>query len=306
MATPHSPQTIEAEGSSLEDAKDVVRSQLPEGLAILSVEVVSREGGRMIFGTAATIEEAYAKAQEDVPDGMEVVGKEIQTSPDRAVVTVEAFDEQGAEQSALAQVKERLRRGPLAVDAIELVGAGTKKLLGIRKASPNRYEVQVVQQATVVVPCFKKAKIRATIGIPPELARQEMEVLHNLLAIFSTYGGQRRGSDSGLQREYVEWWCENQYEAPEIAEKLGLLSESGSRVLDREQARQMKWLLSPVVDLLKSLAPLGKDEIAARMGFGYVVTRWCIGEMDVLGRGHLTGKVLFDECYQALGAALGR
>ena len=303
MATPYALQTIDAEGSNLEDARDVVRSQLPKGLAILSVQVVSREQGLSILDRGETIEEAYAKAENKVPDGMEVVRKEVVVSPDRAVVTVEAFDEVGAEQIGLAQAKARLWNGGLRVDAIKLVEAGRTKLPGIRKALPNRYEVEVSQLATVDVHCFKKAQIRATVGIPPELSRDQMQALHGLLAIFAAYGGQGDRSGEGLRRHYVAWWQENQTTAPEIAETLGLISESGSRVIDREQASQLRWLLDPA-DLLKSSHPLGEDEITSRLGFGEAVTEWVVGSMHLLGRGYFKGAVVFDKCYEELGAEL--
>jgi len=304
LADSHPHQTVEAEGESLKEAREQVKSQLPQGQAILSVHVVSREKSLTIFGVAETIDEAYAQAQDKVPDGMGVVSRRVLSSPSQEIVTVEAFDEQDAEQSAIAQAKKRLW-GSLATKSIKLVAAGRKGLRGIRKATPNLYAAEVIQQATVEIGCFNAARIIATIGVPPELTRQEMEVLHDLLAIFSKHKDDGGSATEALQREYVEWWYANLGAVPAITEKLAILCESDGPVLSGEQASQLKYLLVPIADRLKSRTPLSKDEIVAQLDFGHDVTTWHVDEMTVLSVGVYYGEVLFNQCYRDLHAALG-
>jgi hypothetical protein len=136
-----------------------------------------------------------------------------------------------------------------------------------------------------------------------DLVQQEMEVLHDLLAIFAT--PENELNEAEFKRQYVEWWYENQCVVPEITERLQNLSSS--RVLSQPQADQLVKLLRPVASLLKNPDPLLPDEITARIQIGYDVILWHPGGgMRVLVRGDsIRGRLLLGECYQALGAALG-
>lgn len=136
----------------------------------------------------------------------------------------------------------------------------------------------------------------------PELSQGEMQILHDLLAIFSTHADGH--SDSELWHEYADWWHANQSAASDFAMKLDALSESGSRVLDRDQIRNLAWLLGPATTLLRG-GSFTRDEIAECLGHGSGVMRWSVCDMQVLGFGELRCRALFDECYQVLGEALG-
>lgn len=308
MASSSSQQIVEAEGETWKEARELIESQLPEGLSILSVDIIVREDGGLAFGRRETIDEAYADAQRDLPDDCDAVSRTVMVDPDRRVVGVEAFDEQNAR----AQVEGQLGQNE-EIKVVNLIASGRRGFLGIGK-TPGRYEIEVIRQAMVEIRFARKARISATIGVPLELAQEEMGALHDLLAIFSTYGssgGMFR--DSEEEREYVEWWHQNQAMAPEIVRKLEVLSESGSPVLNRAQAGQLSSLLRPVLRYrLNSAEQLSHDEIAARLHFGYDVTHWHVDGLNVLhvlpgsenGTGYVEG--LFRECYQALGVALGR
>lgn len=141
-----------------------------------------------------------------------------------------------------------------------------------------------------------KAHRSATSGAT-ELVRQEIEVLHDLLAIFYTPTRTASRAD-----EYVEWWDANGCVVPDIMERLKNLA-SGP-VLSEAQAYQLSRMLQPVAALLESPGPLLPAEIRARMQIGYEVCQWEVGDgciLCVLGWG--LDPVLIRESYEALGRA---
>lgn len=303
MSVSHGQQTIEAVGRTWKEARSQIESQLPEGLSILSVEIIACEGSSASWGCGDTIDEAYADAQARAREryGADCeTARSVLVSPAQEIVTVEAFDEQSAREQVESQVgHERVVR------AIRLVAPGRSGLLGLGK-TPARYEAELIRQAQVEIGYWKEARISATIGVPPELSQHEMKILHDLLAIFSTHT--HDVTESGLRHYYAEWWYENQGVAPELAMKLKVLSESGSRVLDRGHAKNMEWLLWPATTpgLFRGFigGPFSRGDIAAALG-SHGVTRWSVCNMHVLGIGELRCEALFDECYRVLGEALG-
>jgi hypothetical protein len=151
-------QTIEAEAESLEEAREQVKSQIPQGLQLLSEKIFSDGKPTTVKAAADTTEEAFAKAQNEVPANANVLGKEEIASPGQKVITVEAFDEQ----SARAQVESTLGDNDI-IKAIKLKTQGKQGMLGIGK-KPNHYEIEVFQQAVVVIRYKCKARISAEIG----------------------------------------------------------------------------------------------------------------------------------------------
>lgn len=153
-----SEQTIEVQADSLEEAKEKIRAQIPEGLQLLSEEVISNGKPKIIKCTSDTLEAAFETARSKIPVGADVVGRKELSAPEKKVITVEADDEQTARVQAERQIGSTER-----VEGITLIELGKKGLLGIGK-KPNRYEIQVFRQAIVEVTYREKVKIRATIG----------------------------------------------------------------------------------------------------------------------------------------------
>lgn len=151
-------QIIEVEADSLEEAREQLKSLIPEGLHILSEQVVSEGGLKTAQAVAEITEEAFAKAQSEIPINAVVLEKRELTAPEEKVITVEAFDEQGANQEARRQIANTA-----IIRSHKLVLAGKKGLLGIGKKS-NQYETSVFQQAVVEITYKMKAKISARIG----------------------------------------------------------------------------------------------------------------------------------------------
>lgn len=294
------PRTVTATADSFNEAVEQIRSELPEGVNVLSTSVVVHALVSHVDGRASTIERATAEARNQLPRQVELVERsvEVRQSPGRSVVAVEAFDER----AAIALVARQAPSGHMVENAATLVSSGGRRL-GIGKARPNQYEVGVLRQAEVRITYFQRAVASAVIGTCSELTRLEMEALYDLLAIFRR-GWERGPAHSVLHQEYVDWWFEQQWSAAEMAMKLRVLGENACPALGGEQANQMSWLVGGVSNLLEGRQPLTKDQITAKLDFGCTVTAWHVGGMTLLCCGHFYGPVLFSECFEALGAAL--
>jgi hypothetical protein len=150
-------RTIEVEASSLEEARELVQSQIPDGFRVLSEEVVSEVYKETARATADTIEVALEKVQSRVPRNADIIDTKVLTEAERSIFAVEAFDEPSAREQVERQIAKSAK-----VEALRLVTPGRKGFLGIRK-KPNQYEAEIVQQAAVEVTYKTKAKISTQI-----------------------------------------------------------------------------------------------------------------------------------------------
>jgi len=157
-------KTIEIEAETLEEAREQVKSQIPEGLHLLSEQVISDGKPQTVKVLGNTLEAALANAQGKIPNNADVIDKK-ETAPEQRVirVTVEAFDEQIAKSNAEWEALQQNKA--MTVQNVKLVVVGQKGFLGIGK-KPNQYEVELLepQPAIVEVTYKTKAKISATIG----------------------------------------------------------------------------------------------------------------------------------------------
>lgn len=170
-----SKQIIEVEADSLKEAREQVKAQIPEGLHLLSEQVLSDGEPKTVKAVADTTESAFAKAQSEIPADATILEKKELSAPEQRVIAVQAFDERGAESEA------RLRLGgATVVKSLKLIVVGKKGFLGIRKM-PNQYEAQVLEQAIVEITYKQKVKIRATIG--EKKASREQKVRINRVEI---------------------------------------------------------------------------------------------------------------------------
>src|SRR5437763_9058696 len=129
-------KVIELEADTLEEARAQVKSQIPEGLHLLSEQIISDGIPTTIKVVAETTEAAFAKAQGNIPTNVNVIETDVTeiTAPKQRVITIEAFDEQGA---------RTLLKGKLAPNEIiknlKLAVQGAAGFLGFGK-KPNQYE----------------------------------------------------------------------------------------------------------------------------------------------------------------------
>jgi hypothetical protein len=149
---------IEIEAESLEEARELVKSQIPEGLCLLSEKVISDGKPKTVKAFADTSKAAFAKAQSELPANASVLEKKELVAPEQKVITTEAFDEQ----SAKAQVGNQIGNSAI-IKALKLTTSGKQGFLGIGK-KPNQYNAEIFQQAVVEITYKTKAKISAEIG----------------------------------------------------------------------------------------------------------------------------------------------
>lgn len=159
-------RTIEIEAESLEEARKQLQAQIPEGLHLLSEDVISDESPKTVQAVASTTEAAFAKAHGEIPNNAEVLERKGLRDAERKVITVDAFDEQAARLSAEHQATSQFGSDAV-VDSLKLAVTGSKGLLGIGK-KPNQYQAEILQPALVEITCRTKAKISAKIGVNVE------------------------------------------------------------------------------------------------------------------------------------------
>jgi hypothetical protein len=152
---------IEIEAESLEQARERIRSQIPEGFHLLSEKVISDGKPKTVRVVAGTIEEAFAKAQSKVPNDADVLEKKEITAPQRKVIIIEAYDGYDARRRAEYQAKSQFGDAAT-VGSLKLKIAGKKGFLGIGR-KPNQYEAEILQPAIVELTYRTKARISARI-----------------------------------------------------------------------------------------------------------------------------------------------
>jgi flagellar biosynthesis GTPase FlhF len=296
MNTPYSPQVIEAEGKTVEEAKENIRSQLPEGLSILSVKVTQPSYGKSTWeGEGNTIDEAFAQAQSKLPINAVVIEKKVIQNPHTAAYPLYAANDIEAAQKAQRQYSN--------ITNLKLVAKAKKGLF--RKPEPDQYEIEIFHTAKVEIVYTNNAKVTATIGIPPELTQEEMQALYDLLEIFSN--DYKKPNNAGFSQELedktLEWWYTNQGIAREIHNKLDIHCESGSHLFNQVQSQQLYWLLNPA-KRLNSATAYTKDKI--RTSIGNDLEFWSVDNLHIYTFGLFRGQIYLNECFRKLGIALGK
>jgi HEAT repeat protein len=151
-------QTIKVEANSIEEAREMIKSQLPKGLYVLSEKVLSDGKQQIIESIAETTDAAFEKARYEIPKDAIIIGKKVLRSSDLRCIKVEAFDEQSAKEKIKRQIKRTEK-----VKDLKLTVRGSKGLLGVRK-KPNQYEIEILQHAVVRITYKTKVVISATLG----------------------------------------------------------------------------------------------------------------------------------------------
>src|SRR6266540_473748 len=146
-------QTIELEAETLEEVRNKIDGQIPEGFQLFSERVISSGNPRSIKEIANTAKDAFEKALIQVPSDGKVIEKIEIAAPAKNFIIVEAFDEQSAishaEQQAMRQTVRHLEN-TIIVKGIKLVSLGTKGFLGLGR-KPNKYEAEIFWQAAVEI-----------------------------------------------------------------------------------------------------------------------------------------------------------
>jgi sugar lactone lactonase YvrE len=151
-------QTITIEAHTPEEARELVKAQVPRGLILLAEQVTAEGTVAAVRAAAETAEKAFALALRNVPPDRRVIAQEELTPAERTRLPVQAL----SEEKARRQVQQRLDKTQL-LEAVELKQAGKKGILGIGRQA-NEYEALVLQQAVVEVRYESKTKFAFTVG----------------------------------------------------------------------------------------------------------------------------------------------
>jgi HEAT repeat protein len=150
---------IEAEGDSLEEARQRLRSKLSEGYAILSENIMVSDTPQSVKDSAYSVQAAQEAAQQKVPTDAIVIEVKELTAPQHETILIEAMNETLARNLASKMLSE----GKVVVKA-NLVAAGRQGFLGIGR-KPNQYEVDVLRLAVVEIVYKFRAKLSAKIDL---------------------------------------------------------------------------------------------------------------------------------------------
>ena len=121
-------KTVEIEAKTLVEAREQVKSQIPEGLHLLSEQVISDGTPKTVRAASDTIEAAFTKAQNQIPSNAVIAKKKEIAPPAQKAMTVEAFNEQTARKQLGSQIGESE-----IVRDIRLAMAGKRGFLGFGK-----------------------------------------------------------------------------------------------------------------------------------------------------------------------------
>jgi hypothetical protein len=153
------PYSVEIQADSLEKARELINSKLPEGFSVISEHIVDYGKPKSTKCYADTLDEAYNKALKKVKDLVITKRKDV-TKPELKTLTIEAFDEDNAKEKAL-----KLNGKSAVIKNIQLISQGKKGFLGFNKI-PNIYEVDVFIQASVELIYTPKMKVSFMLGKP--------------------------------------------------------------------------------------------------------------------------------------------
>lgn len=158
------PQKIEVEANTLEEATDKLEEKTPDGQIVISKNIISDGKEKTITGMGETLQSAEDDCKSKIPLDAKIISEHEHTQPRKEKLTVEEFDEDSA---CLYATQWRLPEGA-SIDNVELVKQGKKGLLGLGKKA-NTYELTINQKAVIKYTIRNKAKIIARIGPKPKL-----------------------------------------------------------------------------------------------------------------------------------------
>ena len=151
-------QIIKVEADSLQEAKELVRTQIPEGFHLLTEQVISNGRHKTARGVSDTLEDAHKKAKTKVTAGADIIEIKEESFPKLETIVIEAYDELTAKMEAKQHLRIHGR-----VKGVLSMTPGKKILFGISR-KPNSYEIQAFYPAIVEITYREKAKIHAIVG----------------------------------------------------------------------------------------------------------------------------------------------
>ncbi|GAH39302.1 unnamed protein product, partial [marine sediment metagenome] len=141
-------KVIEVEAETLEEARQKVKSQIPEGYALRSEQIISSGREKTVQAVANTTEEAFAKARGKILAGVKIIEEKELNAPERNIITVETFYPKNIAENHVWSEARRQLGDKAEVKNVELLTVGSKGFLGMGK-KPNVYQAEIYKQARV-------------------------------------------------------------------------------------------------------------------------------------------------------------
>lgn len=154
-------RNIRVEAASLHEARSVLKSKIPRGMAVVKDSVIADGKPRTLEGTGSTVDAAFQDAASKTPAETEVIDKVVITQPQSERIIIQACDADTAKRQARSKVPRKAR-----LDRIVLTAKGRRGFLGIGR-TPNTYEAHIEHWAIVQVTVKGKAIIEVVVA-PPE------------------------------------------------------------------------------------------------------------------------------------------
>lgn len=187
---------LDAAADSLEEAKKLIRAQMPSGSEVLSESEISDGKPRTITATGETLKEAFSKGRTLVPTGANIVRETALQTPGQRIITIEAFDEKEAREKA-GQATERDER----VQQCRLIKPVRSGFWGLGR-KPGRYEVSLFQRvARIEIVVKPSASVRASVGekrIVEEVIRLRRKAMELELTLLRSGAPESRASSSPI------------------------------------------------------------------------------------------------------------
>jgi hypothetical protein len=179
-------EVIEVEADSVEEARRLVESRMPDGHRAVSETIVVGDQSWTVRGIGETHEAAIETARSKIPAHAIIMAEAVLEDPDTWTITIDA----DSEALARAQAEAQLRRVDPGLEtrnvkALSLKKPGRKGFLGIGRKL-NRYSAEVISSAVVVVKYRFRVRIKVEAATDEEIVADKARRLiavNELLAV---------------------------------------------------------------------------------------------------------------------------
>jgi len=150
---------VRATADSIEEARAKIQEQVPEGMSVISEKILSDGKPQVIEALGDSVDAAFQRALSKKPDGADVSDQRTVAEPQTRAVTIEAFEEAVAREQGQTRLSENGK-----VLKVSMKTTGRRGFLGIGK-KPHTYEVELWEPAKVEITVKSNAVIEATVGV---------------------------------------------------------------------------------------------------------------------------------------------
>lgn len=142
-------QKRDISAASVQDARDKVSSDLPEGWVILSENVIYKAMTKTVRGAANTRELAYENAKNQVPNDSTILSTNESSEAATDILHIQAFDKDKAIQKARKDAEDLLGPSAIVEELQELVPS-KHGFLGIGRKS-GQYDVKITRESVIEI-----------------------------------------------------------------------------------------------------------------------------------------------------------